>query len=100
MRAIGLIIGAFLGFAANGASAQQGDGYGAFEVTRSAPRRHHAITTFEIAGAPVFINAYGRKTRARMFDVVRETREDRLHAAAFDRAARPPILTVEMRMRF
>jgi hypothetical protein len=77
----------------------QGD-YAAFEVARSAPRRIHEIAAFEVAGAPVAVNAYGRKARARRFDAVRETREDRLHAAAFDPAARPPLLTLEMRVSF
>ncbi len=101
MRAIGLIIGAALCLAAGEASAQQSDeGYAAFEVTRSSPRRAAEVAAFDLAGAPVSVNAYGRKARARRFDSVEGTREDRLHAAAFDKAARPPLLTLEMRVNF
>ncbi|NWG92808.1 MAG: hypothetical protein HXY21_09925 [Parvularculaceae bacterium] len=81
------------------AAEPRGD-YAPFDVARSAPRRVHELAAFEIAGAPVALNAYGRKARARRYEVVRETREDRLHAAAFDRAARPPLLTLEMRVSF
>jgi hypothetical protein len=76
------------------------DGYQAFEVTRSVARRGVSLAAFDVVGAPLSINAYGRKARARLFDAMAETRDLRRQAAAFDESARPALLTLEMRLHF
>lgn len=101
MRKIAIILGASVGLGGAPASAQSdGDAYQPFEVTRSAVRRGVAITSFDVAGAPVSINAYGRKARARRFDSMEEMKDQRRQAAAFDGDAKPALMTVEMRVHF
>lgn len=101
MRKIAIIVGASVGLCATPAQADPApDGYQPFDVTRSAARRGISVTRFDLAGAPVSINAYGRKSRARLFDATAETRDLRRQAAAFDNAAKPALLTLEMRLHF
>ena len=86
------------------APANAGDGrepiYAPFEVSQSAPPRDREIASFEVAGAPVSLNAYGRKARARAVGAVQESEELRRLSGAFDPAARPAIVTFEAKVSF
>ena len=107
MRSLfGAIICAGLGVAATPALGQSTSPapaeavFAPFAVTQAPPRRAHAISTFEIAGESVSLSAYGRKARARRFDDMRESDELRKLSGAFDPAARPAVVTIEMSMNF
>ena len=101
MRGLQFILCASLSVASTAAGAEtSGEGYQAFDVTRTAARRGHEIWRFDVAGSAVAVNAYGRKARARQFDQMRESEDQRKEAAAFDSRARPALLTVEMRASF
>ena len=82
------------------AGAQAQEGYAPFEVTRSAARRGHPIAKLDVAGAPVFLKAYGRKARARQFDSFRELHEARAMKQVFDGAPQPALVTFEARVPF
>lgn len=101
MRPIARIAFCLLCLAASPARAQAaGEGYAPFEVTRAAARRGHVVTAFDVAGAPVFVKAYGRKARARLFDGARELHEARAMKAVFDGAPQPALVTFEIRIPF
>ncbi len=74
--------------------------FAAFDVTQSPAPGANAIAEFSVAGAPVTVNAYGRKARARMLGAMQESDEARKLGGAFDRAARPAVMTVEARLSF
>lgn len=101
MRAIGFIASAGLLFAAPDAGAQErGAEYAPFDVTRTEIRRGHEIASFEFAGAPVSVAAYGRKARARRFDARDALREARVMSRVYEGAPQPALVTVEMRVSF
>lgn len=106
MRAIALILGAVLGVAATPALCQSSGAapadavYAPFAVTQTSARRAHVISSFEIAGESVSLSAYGRKARARRFDDAHESDELRRLSGAFDPAARPAVVTLEMSVNF
>lgn len=89
-------------FAATPALADDGNEpqFAPFEVTQTEGRAAQPVTEFEFIGAPVAINAYGRKARARAMGDARESDELRKLSGAFDRAARPAIVTIEAQIRF
>lgn len=106
MRSIAFILCASLCVAATSARGQTPDTapaeatYAPFAVTKSPARRAHAISTFEVAGENISLHAYGRKARARRFDDTRESDELRKLSGAFDPAARPAVVTLEMSVSF
>jgi hypothetical protein len=71
-----------------------------FEVTQTEGRAAQPVTEFEFIGAPVAINAYGRKARARAMGDARESDELRKLSGALDRAARPAVITIEAQISF
>lgn len=65
MKVIGLAVAGVFWLGAAPAAAQEAEaGYHPFEVTRNVSRRGACVAAFDVAGAPVSINAYGRKARA------------------------------------
>lgn len=99
MRAILLMICA--GLLATEAAAEDGEPhFDAFEVSQSPSPRAHAIARFEIGGAPMSLNAYGRKARAQILGETRESAAARQLAGAFDPAAKPAVVTFEARLSF
>lgn len=74
--------------------------FAAFDVAQSPAPRSHEIAEFDLAGAPVTLNAYGRKMRARAMGVTQESDELRRLSGAFDPAARPAVVTIEAEIRF
>ncbi|MFZ5617707.1 MAG: hypothetical protein ACOZAA_10370 [Pseudomonadota bacterium] len=101
MRLIAFIAGAGLMIAAAPAGAQDREAeYTLFGVTRTEIRRGHEITSFELAGAPISVTAYGRKARARLFDSREALREARVMSRVYEGAPRPALITVEMRLSF
>jgi len=71
-----------------------------FEVTQTEGRAAQPVTEFQFIGAPVAINAYGRKSRARAMGDLRESDELRKLSGALDRAARPAVVTIEAQISF
>ncbi|MEK7265471.1 MAG: hypothetical protein AAB227_05160 [Pseudomonadota bacterium] len=101
MRAIILTLGVWAAaLAPANADEEREPVYAQFEVTQSAPPRNREITSFEVAGAPVALIAYGRKARARAVGAVQESDELRRLSGAFDPAARPAIVTFEAKVSF
>lgn len=74
--------------------------FAAFDVAQSPAPRSHEIAAFELGGAPVSLNAYGRKMRAHAMGVTQESEELRKLSGAFDPAARPAVVTIEAEIRF
>jgi len=101
MRAIIILCGA-MATALAPATADEGrePTYAPFDVAQSPPPRDREFASFEVAGAPVSLNAYGRKARARAVGSTQESDELRKLGGAFDRAARPAILTIEASVSF
>lgn len=101
MRAIFIMVSVWAAAAAP-ANAEEGREpiYAPFEVAQSAPPRNREIASFDVAGAPVSVNAYGRKARARAVGAVQESEELRRLSGAFDPAARPAIVTFEAKVSF
>ena len=101
MRAIIVTLGVWAAAAAPAnADENREPVYAPFEVSQSAPPRNREIATFQVAGAPVSVNAYGRKARARAVGAVKESDELRRLSGAFDPAARPAIVTFEAKVSF
>ncbi len=101
MRTIAIFLATGLCAAATPADAQEAEPHFApFDVVQSPAPGAKAITEFDLAGAPVSLNAYGRKARARMLNATEESDEARKLGGAFDRAARPAVVTIEARVSF
>ena len=99
MRAILLIICAGL-FETAAAAEEAEQHFAAFDVLQSPSLRTHAIAQFNIGGAPMSLNAYGRKARAQMCGETQESDAARQLAGAFDPAAKPAFVTFEARLSF
>ncbi len=106
MRAITLTLCASFSISTTPALGQPSDKASAdavfapFAVTQSPGRLNRAISSFEFAGESVSLHAYGRKARARRFDDMRESDDLRKLSGAFDPAARPAVVTIEMSVNF
>ncbi|MCB2114641.1 MAG: hypothetical protein KDD85_14005 [Parvularculaceae bacterium] len=71
-----------------------------FDVTQTRAAQTRDIASFEVAGAPIAFNAYGRYSRARKFGVVREITNAHRLGQAFDPATKPAFVTLEASVRF
>lgn len=101
MRAIIIMLGVLSAGAAPASAEEPLEPvYAPFEVVQSMPPRNPEIVSFEVAGAPVAVNAYGRKARARAVGAVQESEELRRLSGAFDPAARPALVTIEAKISF
>lgn len=99
MRAIMMVCCA--GLFATAAEAGEAEPYfAAFDVAQSPAPHSREIAAFDLAGAPVSVNAYGRKERARAMGASEESDELRKLSGAFDRTARPAVVTIEAQIRF
>jgi len=101
MRAI-IMLFSVIATASAPAAADEGrePNYAPFDVAQSPPQNEREFASFDLAGAPVSLNAYGRKARARAVGAVQESDELRKLGGAFDRAVRPAVLTIEASVSF
>lgn len=100
MRAMINFCAAALCAVAPAAAEEREPHYSAFDVTQSPPPRGRDIAQFDVAGAPVAFNAYGRYARARKFDSVRDVTDAHRLGEAFDPATKPAFVTLEASVRF